>query len=349
MENTPSLFSLETLQQLWGLIVAILVTGYVILDGFDLGVGILHLFSKEDHERRLMLNSIGPVWDGNEVWLVTAGGALFAGFPAIYAVLCSTFYIPLMILLSGIIFRAVAIEFRSKQPMAWWRWMWDVLFTLGSLIIAFTLGIVMGNLIIGIGLDENRDYIGNLTDLLNPYALMMGVLTTALVTMHGSIYLMMKTEGNFHEKMRRWINPSIIFFIICYVTVTMATLIYMPYMADTIKTRPYFFGIALLHMLCIANIPREIYLGRDGRAFIFSSLNILFLMILFVLGTFPNIVRAVNDPANLSLSIYNASSSALTLKILLLITLIGLPLVAAYTFVIYWIFRGKVKLSSTSY
>lgn len=343
-------FSLITLQEIWGVALMLLIAGYAILDGFDLGVGILHLFSKKDEERRLMLNSIGPVWDGNEVWLVTAGGALFAGFPDVYATLCTAFYMPLMLLLSGLIFRAVAIEFRSKQPMAWWRWMWDLFFTFASLLIAFLLGVVMGNLIQGLPLNSAGDFTGDLFGtILHPYNCLMGIMTVALFTMHGSIYLMMKTEGNFHERMRQWVNPSIIAFIICYAVVTMATLIYMPHMTDKIRQKPEFFLLAVLNMLCIANIPREIHKGRDGRAFISSCFNILFLMLLYSLGTFPNLVRASNNPMELSLTLFNASSSAMTLEILLLIAIIGMPLVCAYTFMIYWIFHGKVKLDATSY
>src|SRR3984957_2310610 len=204
------------LQFIWFTAFVLLMTGYAILDGFDLGVGMLHLFSKEDHERRLMLNSIGPVWDGNEVWLVTAGGALFAGFPDVYATFCSAFYFPVILLLNGLIFRAVAIEFRSKQPMAWWRWTWDILFSLASLLIALILGIAMGNLIRGISLDEHKEFIGTLSDLLNPYAILVGILTTFLFLMHGAIYLMLKTEGEFHEKMRKWVNPMIILYIMMF-------------------------------------------------------------------------------------------------------------------------------------
>lgn len=334
---------------IWFTAFVILLTGYAILDGFDLGVGMLHLFSKKDEERRLMLNSIGPVWDGNEVWLVTAGGALFAGFPDVYATVCSAFYAPIMILLSGLIFRAVAIEFRSKQPMAWWRWMWDILFSLASLIISMALGITLGNLIRGIPLNEHKEFIGTLQDLLSPYAIMIGILTTTMFCMHGSIYLMMKTEGDFHEKMRRWVNPSIILFIMCYAIATIATLIYMPHMTEAIKERPLFFLVAVLNMFAIANIPREIHRGNDGRAFISSCFSIVCLLGLFAVGMYPNAVRAINDPAVLSLTIYNSASSLLTLKILLIIALIGLPLVASYTIAIYWIFRGKVRLESTSY
>lgn len=337
------------LQLIWFIAFVLLVTGYAILDGFDLGVGMLHLFSKKDEERRLMLNSIGPVWDGNEVWLVTAGGAVFAGFPDVYATFASAFYVPVMLLLTGIIFRAVAIEVRSKQPMAWWRWTWDVLFSFASFVIALSLGVMMGNLIRGIPLDEYREFTGTFSDLIDPYSLLIGLLAVSLFYMHGCIYVLMKTEGELHEKMRKRANPSIITFIIIYVTATMATLIYMPHMTEAIKHRPLFFVFAVLNMLAIANIPREIHFGRDGRAFVSSCINIILLMILYGIGTLPNIIRAINDPANLSLTVYNASSSEKTLGILLLMALIGLPLVVSYTVVVYWIFHGKVKLDTTSY
>ena len=337
------------LEFIWFIVVIALLTGFAILDGFDLGVGIFHLFSKKDEERRLMLNSIGPVWDGNEVWLVTAGGALFAGFPHVYATLCSAFYFPFILLLTGIIFRAVAIEFRSKQPMAWWRWTWDVLFSFASLVISLGLGIVMGNLIAGIPIDQHKEFFGDFTSLLHPYAFLVGMLTVALFAMHGIIYLLMKTEKELHEKMRSWVNPSIILFIMCYSITTVATLIYYPHMSEAIKSRPYFFLIAILNMFAIANIPREIHHGRDRRAFLCSCFNIICLMALYAVGTFPNVIRAANEPENYSLTIWNSSSSPLTLKILLVIAIIGIPLVVSYTCAIYWIFRGKVKLETTSY
>lgn len=340
---------LANLEFIWLAIVLILLTGYAILDGFDLGVGMLHLFSKQDIERRIMLNSIGPVWDGNEVWFVTAGGAIFAGFPIMYATVCSALYMPIMILLSGLIFRAVAIEVRSKRPSASWRWTWDILFSLASLLIAFVLGIIMGNLIQGIPLDADHEYIGDFMQIIHPYNLLVGVLAVALFAMHGAIYILMKTEGELHDKMREWINPTIIFFIMCYAVTTVATLIYMPHMAEAVRQRPIFFLIAFLNMLAIANIPREIYKGRDGRAFASSCFNIFFLMVLYGLGTFPNLVRAINDPAHLSLTLYNSASSQTTLSILLLIAVIGIPMVVSYTFCVYWIFHGKVKLDAASY
>ncbi len=337
------------LEFIWFGIFVILLAGYAVLDGFDLGVGMLHLFSKRDEERRLMLNSIGPVWDGNEVWLVTAGGALFAGFPDVYATLCSAFYVPIMLLLTGLIFRAVAIEFRSKRPMPWWRWMWDFLFSFASLVIAFSLGVAMGNLIRGIPLNSSKEFVGQLSDLLHPYTLLVGVFTVSLFAMHGSIYLMMKTEGELHEKLRRWVNPSIIFFIVTYAITSLSTLIFMPHMTQAISVRPEFFLVAFINIFAIANIPREIFQGRDRRAFLCSCLNIVCLLALYGIGTYPNAIRAINNPDELSLTIWNSASSVKTLEILLLIAIIGVPLVLSYTVAIYYIFRGKVKLDAASY
>lgn len=337
------------LEFIWFSVFVILLTGYAILDGFDLGVGMLHLFGKDDKERRIILNSIGPVWDGNSVWLVTAGGALFAGFPMVYATLCSAFYLPIMILLTGLIFRAVAIEFRSKQPMLWWRWSWDILFTTASLIISLTLGIALGNLVVGIPLDEHGEFIGSLKSLIHPYTILVGILTIALFLMHGSIYLVMKTEGELHSRIRDWVNPAIIFFIMCYAITTVATLIYYPHMAEIVRNRQELFILAIIDMLLIANIPREISKGRDGWAFISSCANIVFLMALYGVGTYPNVIRACNNPEHFSLTIYNSASSQTTLQILLLIAIIGIPLVITYTFVIYKIFHGKVKMDPTSY
>ena len=348
MEHDP-IFSLPVLQHIWFGAFVILLTGYAILDGFDLGVGMLHLFSKSDLDRRLMLNSIGPVWDGNEVWLVTAGGALFAGFPNVYATVCSAFYIPIMILLTGLIFRAVAIEFRSKQPMTWWRWMWDLFFSFASFLIALALGIALGNLIAGIPLDADGEFIGDIYDLVHPYTLLVGIFVVSLFVMHGAIYLTMKTEGELHENVRSWVVPSIVAFIILYAFTTFSTLIYMPHMAENIKHRPIFMLISLVNIFAIANIPRLISLGKDMQAFFFSSLNIICLMALYAVGTYPIAVRAVNDPTQLSLTIFNSSSSSLTLHILLLMACIGVPMVLAYTIGIYYIFRGKVRITETSY
>lgn len=336
------------LNTIWFILIGILLTGYAILDGFDLGVGSLHLFVKEDNERRILINAIGPVWDGNEVWLVTGGGALFAAFPDVYATVFSGFYNAFMLLLFALIFRAVAIEFRSKQEMKWWRQMWDVAFSIASILIALLMGIALGNIAAGIPLDSDKEFIGSFLGMITPYTLTVGITTVALFMMHGAIYGVMKTEGELHNKMRTWVNNTIIFFVICYVTTTMATLVYVPHMTVHFKEYPFLFIVALLNMLAVANIPREMSKGNDFKAFLSSSASIAALLALFAIGLFPNIVISNPNPAN-SLTIYNAASSQKTLNIILIIAAIGIPFVLAYTISIYWIFRGKVKLTKMSY
>ncbi|RQV98762.1 MAG: cytochrome d ubiquinol oxidase subunit II, partial [Calditrichaeota bacterium] len=251
------------LNTIWFLLIGVLLGGYALLDGFDLGVGALHLLTKTDRERRIMLNSIGPVWDGNEVWLVTGGGALFAAFPHVYATVFSGFYTAFMLLLAVLIFRAVSIEFRSKRESPRWRQMWDIAFSVSSIFIAFLAGVALGNIINGVPLGPDKEFYGDFLSLLNPYAILVGITTVALFMMHGAIYVVMKTEGEMHDKIRGWINNTIIFFVICYVSLTMATLIYQPHMTAVFKNFPLAFFIALLNMLAIANIPREIHHNRD--------------------------------------------------------------------------------------
>lgn len=332
----------------WFILIGLMLIGYIVLDGFDLGVGALHLFTKTDEERRLMINSIGPVWDGNEVWLVVGGGALFAAFPDVYATVFSGFYLAFILLLFCFIFRAVAIEFRSKQPMKWWRNFWDVSFSVASILASILVGVALGNIVWGIPLDGHQNFYGSLLDLIHPYSVLLGVTSLALFMMHGAIYLVVKTEGELNRRVRRWINNSIIFFIICYAVITMATLLYVPRMTEVFKGHPALFTIPILNMLAIANIPRAIYRGRDFEAFISSAGAMFFLMILFGIGMYPNLVISNPNP-EFNLTIYNAASSHKTLKIMLIFAAIGAPLVLSYTACIYWIFRGKVKLSEHSY
>ena len=336
------------LNSIWFILVGLLLTGYAILDGFDLGIGALHLFTNKDEERRLMMNSIGPVWNGNEVWLVTGGGALFAAFPNVYATVFSGFYLALILLLAALIFRGVAIEFRSKQPMGWWRQTWDVSFSVGSFLAALLIGVALGNIAWGVPVDEHGEFDGSFLGLLTPYPLLVGVTTVAVFMMHGAIYGVMKTEGELHDKLRLWAMRCIIFFAICAVTLTMATLLYVPHMASRVRANPWLFSVALLNMLTIANIPREFHRGRDRMAFVSSCGTIITLMALFALNMFPNIVYSPDHPEN-SLTIYNAASSPKTLGIMLIIACIGVPVVIAYTISIYWLFRGKVKLDRVSY
>ena len=336
------------LNTVWFLLIGVLFTGYAMLDGFDLGVGALHLFTRKDEDRRIMLNAIGPVWDGNEVWLVTGGGALFAAFPDVYATVFSGFYFAFVLLLVALIFRAVAIEFRSKQPMRWWRQMWDVGFSLGSLLSSFLIGVAMGNIAWGVPIDAHGEYAGTFWTLLRPYPILLGVTTVSLFMMHGAIYAVMKTEGELHDQLRGWVNNCIIFFVICYAATTMATLLYVPHMAARVRANPWLFSIALVNMLAIANIPREISRRRNGPAFVSSCLAMIALMTLFGLEMYPHLILSNPEPAN-SLTIHNAASSQKTLGIMLTIAIIGVPIVLGYTVSIYWIFRGKVKLDKMSY
>lgn len=339
------------LEMFWFAIIIASIASYAMLDGFDLGVGILHPLVKQDRERRIFLNAIGPIWDGNEVWLVVLVGALFAGFPYAYAALLSAFYTPLLILIFGLIFRAVAIEFRSRKESPVWRRTWDWLFFLGSLSITLLIGTALGNLIRGIPLNEHHTLVAGtpLSDFLHPYALLIGLLVLSLFVMHGTIYLAMKTEDELQKKVVSWINPSIIAFVMLYATATSATLIYEPHMADCFRERPYLFVLAALSMLAIANIPREVHHGRMGRAFLSSSANIALLLVLFALGLYPELVHSSVSPDTNSITIYNAAASHKTLSVLAVIVAIGLPLVIAYGFYIHHIFSGKVELDHMSY
>jgi len=333
---------------LWFFLVGILFAGYAILDGFDLGVGALHLLTRSDEDRRIFINAIGPVWDGNEVWLVTGGGALFAAFPEVYASVFSGFYTAFILLLFSLIFRAVAIEFRSKRPMLWWRRLWDVSFCLGSILSALLIGVALGNIARGIPLDPDHEFSGGFLSLLNPFALLVGVTTVALFVMHGAIYLVMKTEGRLHDRVRGWVNRTIVFFVIFYVLTTLATLVYLPHMTENLKRFPLLFVLPAANILAIANIPREIHHGRDFRAFLSSCASMAALLALFGIGMYPNLVLGFPDAAN-SLTIANAASSEKTLGIMMIIALLGIPMVLAYTVSIYWIFRGRVKLDHHSY
>jgi cytochrome d ubiquinol oxidase subunit II len=254
----------------------------------------------------------------------------------------------MMLLLFGLIFRAVAIEFRSKQPMRWWRSFWDVSFSVSSIGSSLLVGVALGAIARGIPLDEQGEYVGGFLSLLHPYALLVGVTTLALFAMHGSIYILMKTEGELHDRIRSWIPRTIGAFVVCYVATTIVTLLTIPHMTENLRAFPVLFVLPVLNALAIANIPREIHHGHDWRAFLSSCASMAALLALFGVGVYPNIVTSNPIPAN-SLTVYNAASSGRTLEVMLVIALVGMPLVIAYTFSIYWIFRGKVKLGESSY
>lgn len=341
--------SYELLCIIWFILLNVLLIGYAILDGFDLGVGFLHPFvAQSDTERRLVMNSIGPLWDGNEVWLVTFGGALFAMFPNAYASIFSTFYLPFVLLLFALIFRAVSLEFRSKRASAAWRTFWDMLFFTGSTLAALLFGVAVGALMQGVAVSERGDFLGSMLDLVSGFSVAVGLFTVALLAMHGSIYLYMKTEGALQQRLYGWMLGTWWVYVGCFVIVTFWSTMFIPASLQHFRDNPVLWVVPLANILAIANIMRAIRMKRPFYAFLSSCLVITALVILFSANLFPNLVPAANDPAY-NITIFNGASSPLTLKIGLIIVVLGMPLVLSYTSLIYWTFRGKVTLGSDSY
>ncbi|MBF99641.1 MAG: cytochrome d ubiquinol oxidase subunit II [Owenweeksia sp.] len=333
---------------LWFIVIGGLFSGYAVLDGFDLGAGFWHLFFKKEESRRVALNAVGPVWDGNEVWLVIGGGALFAGFPKVYASLFSAMYLPFMLFLIFLIFRAISIEFRSKEEMKWWRQFWDVSYSVASSMLAFLLGVVVGNVLNGFNMDANGQVYISLPGALNPFSVLVGFTTLALFAMHGGIFLSMKTEGRLFSKITRLIKGAMIAFIVLFAISTLYALLSLPHMSDRISQSPVLFLIPLAAFLSIANIPRLLSKRKFQWAFIFSSITTCLSMVIVAVELYPTILYAPANPDN-SLTVYNAASSEKSLGIMLLMAAIGFPLVLFYTIFVYRTFWGKVKLDETSY
>lgn len=332
----------------WFVVVGALFSGYAVLDGFDFGAGAWHLFFKKEQSRRIALNAIGPVWDGNEVWLVIGGGALFAGFPVAYATLFSAMYLPFMLFLMFIILRAISIEFRSKEPMKWWRRMWDITYSVSSIALALILGILLGNVLVGFPLTERPDFHMPLEKVFNPFALLTGVTTLALFMMHGAIYLTMKTEGRLFAKIALLLRQAILVFILLFAIATVYVLIYIPHLSDLFKSNPAWFILPLLGMLTMASIPRLVRRHRYRVAFICSAVSICLFLMVVAAELYPVLLYSTVDPSY-SLTVYDAAASTKTIRIMLTFAAIGLPLVLSYTWFVYRTFRGKVKLDETSY
>jgi cytochrome d ubiquinol oxidase subunit II len=333
---------------LWFVLLGILLAGYAILDGFDLGVGMLLLAERNEKERRLILNSIGPIWDGNEVWLVTFGGAMFAAFPNVYATVFSGFYIAFMLLLFALIFRAVSIEFRSKKDSAVWKGFWDYSFFGASFLAPFLFGVATGNALLGIPVNAQGAFTGSFFDLIRPFPILIGLLTVSFAVMHGAIYLYLKTEEKLQEIVHRWMWRGFGLTLICYILASIFTLAIVPQAARNFREHSWSWIIVVLAVLAFANVPRAIFMGRPFYAFVSSSATILALVFLFSFTLYPNLVVSSISP-DYNLTIFNASSSQKTLGIMAIIALIGMPFVLGYTAAIYWAFRGKVRLSEHSY
>lgn len=331
------------LNTLWFILISILFTGFFFLEGFDYGVGILLPFmSKDDKKRRVVINTIGTFWDGNEVWLVTAGGAMFAAFPHWYATMFSGFYLALVFMLVALILRGVAFEFRSKKETPRWRNTWDWLLFAGSLIPAFLWGVAIANLIHGVPIDAEMNYIGGFFDLLNPYTIMGGLASVSLFTLHGAIFLNLKTTNELRDKskqfaIRLWLPTVILIF---------AFLIY-GYFATDMFTRlgvnpgivPLLGGVALL---ISGWFVRK---DRSGWAFIMTGLTIALSTITIFIGLYPRVmVSSLNEAW--SLTIYTASSSEYTLTVMSIIALIFFPIVLVYQGWTYWVFRKRISVDS---
>lgn len=341
------------LNTLWFLLLGVLLAGYAILDGFDFGVGILAPLARTDRERRIVINSIGPIWDGNEVWLVTFGGAMFAAFPELYASVFSGFYVAFMLVLFALILRAVSLEFRSKRDSAAWRSFWDWGFFAASLLAPVLFGAAVGAVVLGVPVDEAGIIVGSFFDILFPaalpfYPVLVGLLTAALFTMHGAIYLYLKTEDALQQRVRRWMWHGFGTFLVLYLFTTIVTLVAIPRALDNFTAHPWAWGVVFLSVLAIGDIPRAVFGDRPREAFVASSVLIVMLAGLVGIALHPNLLVSSLDAAN-HLTIHNAASSPKTLGIMALIAALGMPFVIAYTAVVYWTFRGKVKVGEHSY
>ena len=336
------------LNVIWYLLFVGIIAAYVVLDGFDLGVGIVHPFvPKSDSEKRISLNSIGPVWDGNEVWLVVGGGVLFAAFPEVYATLFSGFYPAFMLVLAFLILRAVSIEFRSKRPAAAWRTFWDWVFGLASLLLALLLGVAFGNIARGVPIDAGHNIRFAPLGLVHPYALLVGVTAVAMLAQHGAIYLALKTEGDLQRRVRKATDRLLAAFIVLVAITGLATIIYAPHLAGPFRQIwPLILPIGAV--LAIANVFRENRRHNETAAFASSSVGIALLLATVGVGQYPAVLASSLN-SSYSLTLYNSMSSQLTLTVMLIIAVIGIPLVIAYTVGVYWLFRGKVSLGERSY
>lgn len=332
---------MQTLQLIWFLLLVLLLTGYAVMAGFDLGIGCWHLRASAP-QRRVLISSLGPFWDGNQVWLVTFGGALFAAFPPVYATLFSGLYPAFMVLLLLLILRTVAIELSARAFSESQRQRWDITFAISSIGIMILLGVATGIIMCGMPLNVNGDYLGTIWQLCSPFALAMGVLNLLMLAMHGALFLCIKTSGELSIRARSWAQKSGLFFLILLLLVIIYASLVLPLSANFKIYRVLW----LLPIGGIMALLATLYLNSMSRslaAFITSAFTIVLVLATVGAAMFPMLVPAELYSSENGLSIYNSSSSYLTLKSMLIITAIGMPLVLGYTTWVHRIFRGTVE------
>ena len=335
------------LETVWFLLVGVLLAGYAILDGFDLGVGMLHTrVTKDEAERRQVVNAIAPVWDGNEVWLLLGGGAIFAAFPRVYATVFSGFYLALVLLLAALIVRAVCLEFRAKLPDPRWRGTWDWAFAISSFLASLLFGVALGNILHGVPLDAEQEYAGTFLGLLNPFSLLVGVTTVALFLMQGAAWLNLKTEGELRERSRARAKVAWLVLLVLWLATTIASRFAAPRLWQA-YANPLAWAAPLLFLVAMVAFRLLLDRGRPALAMLASSAATAMLMAIVGQGLYPDLVPARGMGE--SLTVANASSTPLALTVMLVIALIGLPIVLGYTAWIYSRFRGPVRLDEHSY
>ncbi|WP_071338693.1 cytochrome d ubiquinol oxidase subunit II [Streptomyces albidoflavus] len=322
------------LHDVWFVLIAVLWTGYFFLEGFDFGVGVLtKLLARDRREKRVLINTIGPVWDGNEVWLLSAGGATFAAFPDWYATLFSGFYLPLLLILVCLIVRGVAFEYRAKRSDDRWQTNWEHAIFWCSLLPAFLWGVAFGNIVHGVAIDADKEYIGGVLDLLNPYALLGGVVTLTLFTFHGTVFVGLKTVGEIRERARK------LALRLGAVTAVAALGFLLWTQVDHGRTAgAVLLAVAVLALLAALGAVAK---GREGWAFALSGLTIVASVAMLFVSLFPDVMPSTLDPA-WSLTAANSASSPYTLKIMTWCAGIATPVVLVYQGWTYWVFRKRI-------
>jgi cytochrome d ubiquinol oxidase subunit II len=332
------------LNTVWFVLVSVLFVGFFILEGFDYGVGILLPFlGKDDTDRRVIINTIGPFWDGNEVWLITAGGAMFAAFPNWYATMFSGFYLALLLMLLALIVRAVAFEFRSKDRHPTWRRAWDWIIFFGSFVPALLWGVAFGNLIRGVPINADMQYVGGFWNLLNPYALSGGLATLSAFTLHGAVFLSLKTKGKIRERahtaaMRLWV-PAVVLVLAYGIAGYFATDMFARL---GINPGPVPLGTAVALLVAGWLIRQQ----SHGWAFVLTGLTIALSTVTIAMGLYPRVMVSSLNP-DWSLTIYNASSSPYTLRVMTIVAIVFVPIVLLYQGWSYWVFRQRIGREDT--